>query len=224
MFNFVLLLFLILPYISACINCNFTELPTEKCTRNNSCEIQIGNASTTSCPAMYHCNGSSQCECISDDSDTVRCDDKLLRAAAIDCTCIMYDSQRDMIAYGSCLVQCIINKQTATDSESYHYLPMDIHELNATACREWNREGMLCGQCKKGFYPQAYSYNLTCVSEDKCRGKYGDWWKYILVAYDILHFNTSAENKRDIFVYASLCHLLPDIILSIFLNDCFLFY
>ena len=176
-------LFLSLLYVSTCVNCDFTELPTEKCTRNNSCALQIGNTSTTSCPAMYHCNGSSQCECISDDSDTIRCDDKLLRAAAILCTSVMYDSQRDTIAYGSCLVQCGLNKQRNADDAAYYDLPMDIHELNATACREWNREGMLCGQCKKGFYPQAYSYDRSCVSEDKCRGRYGDWWKYIFAAY-----------------------------------------
>ena len=178
-----LLLLLSLPYISACVSCDFTVPPTEKCTRNNSCEIPIGSTSTTSCPAMFLCNGSSQCECISDDSDTIRCDDMQLRAAAIDCTCVMYDSQHDMIAYGSCLAQCGIIEQRNTEDEAYYDLPMDIHELNATACREWNREGMLCGQCREGFYPQAYSYSLTCISEDKCRGRYGDWWKYILVAY-----------------------------------------
>ena len=178
-----LLLFLSLLYVSTCVNCNFTELPTEKCTRNNSCALQIGSTSTTSCPAMYHCNGSSQCECISDDSDTVKCDDKLLRAAAIDCTCVMYDNQRDMIAYGSCLAQCGVIEQTNTEDEAYYDLPMDIHELNVTACREWKREGMLCGQCREGFFPQAYSYDLSCVSKDKCRGRYGDWWKYIFAAY-----------------------------------------
>ena len=178
----LLLLLLSLLHISACVNCDYSEPPTEKCTTNNSCG-QIGSTSTTSCPAMLLCNRSSQCECISDDSDTVRCDDKLLRAAAIDCTCVMYDSQHDMIAYGSCLAQCGIIKQRNTEDQVYYDLPMDIHELNATACKEWKREGMLCGQCKKGFYPQAYSYSLTCVSEDKCRGKYGDWWKYIFAAY-----------------------------------------
>ena len=182
MSGLLLLLFLSLPYISACVNCDYSELSTEKCTRNNSCG-QIGSTSTTSCPAMFLCNGSSQCECISDDSDTVRCDDKLLRTAAIDCTCVMYDSQHDMIAYGSCLAQCGIIEQRNTEDEAYYDLPMDIHELNATACRDWNREGMLCGQCREGFYPPAYSYSLICVSEDKCRGRYGDWWKYILVAY-----------------------------------------
>ena len=178
-----LLLFLSLLYVSTCVNCDFTELPTEKCTRNNSCALQIGSTSTTSCPAMYHCNGSSQCECISDDSDAIKCDDKLLRAAAIDCTCVMYDSLHDMIAYRSCLVQCGKNKQRNADNAAYYDLPMDVHELNKTACREWNREGMLCGQCREGFYPHAYSYDLSCVSEDKCRGRYGDWWKYIFAAY-----------------------------------------
>ena len=183
MSGLLLLLFLSLPHISTCANCNFTELPTEKCTRNNSCRLQVGIASTTSCPAMFLCSGSSQCECISDDSNAVRCDNKQLRAVAIDCTCVLYDSLHDMIAYGSCLAQCGIIKQRNTDDAAYYDLPMDIHELNATACSEWNREGMLCGQCKKGFYPLAYSYNLTCVSKDKCRGRYGDLWEYIFAAY-----------------------------------------
>ena len=179
----LLLLFLSLLSLSVCVNYNFPEPPTAKCARNNSCVTQIGSTSTTSCPAMFLCSRSSQCECISVDYDTIRCDDKLLRAAAILCTCVMYDSQHDTIAYGSCLAVCGINKRRNADNAAYYDLPMDIHKLNATACREWNREGTLCGQCKKGFYPHAYSYSLICVSEDKCRGRYGDWWKYIFAAY-----------------------------------------
>ena len=54
-----------------------------------------------------------------------------------------------MIAYGSCLAQCRIIKQTNTDDETCYDIPVDIHELNATACRKWNREGCCVGSEEK---------------------------------------------------------------------------
>ena len=120
---------------------------------------------------MFQCNNSSKCECINTVDWFVLCNDGLQVAAAIDCHCITYDSKRSTIMAGLCLAQCGIIKQRNQDNNAYYDLPRNI---NASECGHWNRDGLLCGQCKEDYYPQAYSYNLTCTGKDKCKGKYGD--------------------------------------------------
>ena len=45
----------------------------------------------------------------------------------------------------------------------YHQVPMNESQLNEFMCGQFNRKGRLCGECKEGYSPLAYSYNLDCV-------------------------------------------------------------
>ena len=47
-------------------------------------------------------------------------------------------------------------------------------------CDDLNRNGQLCGKCKKGFAPPVYSYSLKCVN---CMDYSLNWLKYIAVAF-----------------------------------------
>lgn len=59
----------------------------------------------------------------------------------------------------------------------YIKLPNKISDLNYWMCGHWNREGINCGKCRSGYWPLAYSYNLTCVL---CHdGKYN--WIYLML-------------------------------------------
>ena len=46
----------------------------------------------------------------------------------------------------------------------YSSLPSDPTKLNETTCGPYNREGLLCEQCIKGFGPAVYSYDLRCAN------------------------------------------------------------
>ena len=61
----------------------------------------------------------------------------------------------------------------------YFPLPCNISDLNEFMCAGLNREGQLCGRCKKGFAPPVYSYSLSCV---KCTNYRFNWLKYLLVS------------------------------------------
>ena len=55
---------------------------------------------------------------------------------------------------GSCPYSCVGNVFWSSDPQN----------LNAITCEErWNRTGLLCARCQKGFGPLVYSYDLSCI-------------------------------------------------------------
>ena len=60
------------------------------------------------------------------------------------------------------------------------YYPSNGSQLTEVFCGKFNRQGSLCGSCKDGYYPLAYSYNMTCV---KCEETWYNWLEYLLIVY-----------------------------------------
>ena len=54
-----------------------------------------------------------------------------------------------------------------------------------SVCEDFNRAGVLCGDCKEGYSPLVFSYNLSCV---KCPDGHKNWWKFILAGFVPLTF------------------------------------
>ena len=78
------------------------------------------------------------------------------------------------MTFGKCLYGC------------YHsrvYYKFQLEQLeNSIICSEFNRRGIICGQCKDGYGPAVYSFSLKCV---EC-GNSTHWTRvplYILIAY-----------------------------------------
>ncbi len=181
--NILLIFHITFKYSSAQLEstqCSVTD--SMRCSVNTSC-LQISDMPTIlKCPVMFQCDNSTTCRCTGYPEWIIACNENLLTARAVDCSCVMYDSRRIDIVAGYCLAQCGSKRKRSADDEAYYDLPQNVHSLNSTACKQWNRQGLLCGQCKKGFYPQPYSYSYKCLSEHYCKGKDGVW-KYLLVAY-----------------------------------------
>ena len=78
---------------------------------------------------------------------------------------------------GHCLYGCF--KTNYVDTE---YLTVDFSDLQNGVCANFNREGLLCGQCIANYSPPVYSFTLRCV---ECQNT--TLWKrillYITVAY-----------------------------------------
>ena len=77
--------------------------------------------------------------------------------------------------------QCIYNYNTYDGM--YNDLPRNKSELNDFMCSnktELHRTGTLCGKCQDGYYPLAYSYDMTCV---QCPNGKSNWWKFVLAAF-----------------------------------------
>ena len=52
--------------------------------------------------------------------------------------------------------------------------------INESVCTDFNRAGLLCGDCEEGYSPFVLSYNLSCV---RCPDGHKNWWKFILAGF-----------------------------------------
>ena len=64
-------------------------------------------------------------------------------------------------------------------------LPKSRMLLNRSICNDFNRAGLLCGDCEDGYSPFVLSYNLSCV---KCPDGHKNWWKFIIAGFLPLTF------------------------------------
>ena len=87
--------------------------------------------------------------------------------------CMTYNPVTRSQVVGDCFLKSMRNSITA--------LPSNVSELNNFMCEGFNREGQLCGACKKGYGPALLTdYNCAkCSTKNK---KYG-WALYLLLQF-----------------------------------------
>ena len=88
--------------------------------------------------------------------------------------CLTMDEKTDTLEAG----QCLYNRLGL-----YNDLPRNKSELKDYMCNmqaELHRTGTLCGKCQDGYYPLAYSFDMTCV---QCPNGKSNWWKFVLAAF-----------------------------------------
>ena len=118
----------------------------------------------TTCPPWFvHSDdtNSGTCMCGNELGGIVKCSSSLQELSILTVYCMTHDKYLGTVAG-----LCIYNHQyiIGTINSSMHYrLPYNISELNKAVCGYLNRTGRLCGQCKEGFSPPVYSYDLWCV-------------------------------------------------------------
>ena len=121
------------------------------------------------CSPWVHCDDG-ECMCGERPPDnTLECQvDKNLSITTHNCA--TYNMEDGVIEIGKCIYNMNPRDPRAT-------LPKTLSELNETMCGKlFNRTGTLCGKCKDGHYPQAYSFDMNCI-------QMAVWWKYLLAAY-----------------------------------------
>jgi len=93
-----------------------------------------------------------------------------------DCYCLTYDYNKTVMSIGSCLYNCE-KEENKGIKNGYNVLPNNISEVNSSMCGKWHRDRALCGQCEDGYFPMAYSYNMSCI---KCPHSHFNWLKLAL--------------------------------------------
>ena len=163
-----------------------------------------------SCPPWTYSNStSSKCICKRHSffDGKLRCeqgDPKIL-----DSYCMTYSFKSETVEVGSCIENCMSTDHKLED-KLYHYLNQNLSSINDLMCRQrFNRAGRLCGKCLSNFYPQAYSYNLTCVT---CPEGNLNLWKYFLFSlapltafyFLVLFFkiNTTSSHLHGYIIFA----------------------
>ena len=122
---------------------------------------------------MYELNGT--CHCGKSIHHVISC--KNDSVSILTCSCMTYDEDSGLLV-GPCPYGCRFER--SSDQEQYHSLPLAVSRINHAMCGRLNRDGRLCSECVKGFYPLAYSYDLYCVN---CSSSKYNWLKFITVAF-----------------------------------------
>ena len=106
------------------------------------------------------------CMCMEGVRDIVKCapvgDSN--RAFIRDDFCMTYSKDFDSITIASCIFSCPLGKEyLLEDKTSFYFLPYNVSLLQETSCSTWNRQGILCSECRHGYMPLAHSYHLKCI-------------------------------------------------------------
>ena len=74
--------------------------------------------------------------------------------------CVTFDNCTESVLIGLCLY----SYHTKQTKRYYHVLPNDTAKLNNGLCGSYNRKGLMCGKCIKGFGPAVYFANFQCAN------------------------------------------------------------
>ena len=142
--------------------CNFTGVSLF--CRDSTSEVDVD--------VCYYCaGGSAVCGTIPNYAMECRFGSVYIR----ECYCLTYDYNTQVLNVGNCLYNCQKGENKGIHG-GYDVLPTDISQVNSTMCGKWHRDRALCGRCQDGYFPMAYSYNMTCV---KCHHQ-ANWLKLAL--------------------------------------------
>ena len=169
-------------------NCNSTV--TSSIERNATDMMPL--SVSTDCPPWYYISEDGNV-CVAGKSvdNTVTINPTTMQASIYHFSCMTKDNNSNVTVLGGCMYSAI------HDVWDVIPLPCNVSELEDYMCAGLNREGQLCGRCKKGFAPAVYSYSLQCV---QCKSHYLNWVKYAAVAFGPLTV---------LFLLMTLCHISP---------------
>ena len=132
-----------------------------------------GNHSTL-CPPWFHCQ-SGRCRAgPSLPSGVLGADNRTV----LDCYCVTYNKLQDTVEVGKCTLNCM--SWSDLRDGIYSRLPGNVSGLNNMFCEKFNRQGTLCGQCKRRHFPLAYSFNMSCI---QCLHSRSNVIRYAAIAF-----------------------------------------
>jgi len=147
--------------------------------KNASYEI-CSRESPASCPSWSYCNTTGKCQCYGSNY-WILCGERGDKGAIMPCYCLTFDNAHNTTEIGSCLYSCKFrNRAFFQPNPLYITLPKNITQVNRGMCGSHSRAGTLCGKCANYTYPQAYSYNMTCVP---CDDNNWNIFKYAISAF-----------------------------------------
>ena len=131
--------------------------------------------STNLSKICYYCNNKTR---ICKQLEAVGC--YLGKLVVKQCFCITYDVMANKINVGKCLYNCGQRPEYFLNN-AYSYITNNISELNSAMCGgPLHRNGTLCGRCEDGYYPMAFSFNMSCVW---CSKGHTNMWEFILFVF-----------------------------------------
>ena len=137
------------------------------------------------CPTWFICYSNNECSC-GNGYGAVVCDNQRQTSAVLDCHCVTFDKENQSTFIGLCFYNCQSHHSRKRNHLVMTPLPKRAEMLlNRSICNDFNRAGLLCGDCEDGYSPFVLSYNLSCV---KCPDGRKNWWKFVIAGFLPLTF------------------------------------
>ena len=133
------------------------------------------------CPTWtYFSNTTGNCSCGVVDHLKVICYNKTKGVIVLDGYIMTYNKVEDIVEAGQSVFGWRKKNFFRGRNKFFYRVERDREELNHKTCDRFNREGRLCGKCKKGYSPLVYSYNLMCIN---CSNTQINTLKFIAAAF-----------------------------------------
>ena len=173
----------------------------------------VERVDTDDCPTWMNFNvASNRCECGKSIHGIVRCNDTLKEVSILDCYLMTFDDELDQVIVGRSFYGC--GRGAANQGDIiYHQVPNNKTQINDVMCNHFNREGRLCGTCKKDYSPLIYSYKLYCIQCSIVESQ-KNWFKAAAVAFIpltllyvfamLLNFNANSPSLHGFVLLAQL--------------------
>ena len=171
------------------------------------------------CAPWTQLNSDQKCVCKTEHNFFKKFDGKLeceqysTDLMVLDSYCMTYDTKSGTLEVGSCIENCMnVGKSLKDDTISCEVVSQQriITHINDIMCHQrFNRAGRLCGKCLTNFYPQAYSYNVTCVPCAEGNKNLGKYFLLSLAPLTVFYFlvlffkvNTTSSHLHGYVIFA----------------------
>ena len=137
--------------------------------------VNVVLATDTSCPTWhYYNNATGLCEC----GAGLVCSNDGHQVEIKFSHCATSSGNKGDYYIGKCPLALFLNRTNRLYSE----MPSNASQLDEVMCGPYNRRGLLCGECKDGYGPVIYSFDLKCAN---CSSH---WSKLAIPLYLFLQF------------------------------------
>lgn len=125
---------------------------------------------------------STYCQCGDDLNGWVHCNNISRQVFLRSGICMTYDDATNQTLVGGCLYTANHYVKAFSDF-GYVQLPSNVSKLNEFICGPYNRDGLLCGRCKRGFSPglSTFIYNHKCIDCDSGQDTTFGWLAFFAV-------------------------------------------
>ena len=134
------------------------------------------------CSTWLHPSGGDQCLCGPSLGTVVVCNNETQEVGVLRSYCLTSSGDgSNTSVVGRCLVEVHHGERLLSPVVIYDKVLPNISEQDQQTCGYFNRQGQLCGKCKRNHFVSAYSYDI------KCHNCTSSLWsgvvKYLCIAY-----------------------------------------
>ena len=123
----------------------------------------IVSVNSSKCQTWRNCSSNEEYQCGSDfNGRLIYHENCSIDISAGFCITYKYNTsdKKSALVVGDCAYGALSN----VIKRKYSRLPTNVAHVNSSQCGPYQRKGLFCGECEKGYGPAVYSFNLHCAN------------------------------------------------------------